>query len=102
MPVSQISIVNAFIMLIFTGWLVGARFKIRTDSNWPFIYYAVEVFFHQGMPGVLAPLPIYIAVVCALFLRFEFMSDPFRGLFRVAEAFGLAYVITALVGYVGF
>lgn len=94
--------VNAFIMLVFTAWLIGARFKIRADSNWPFIYYAVLVVFHQAMPGILSPLPIYIAVVCALFLRFEFMSNPFHGLFRLAEAFGLAYVITALIGIVDF
>jgi hypothetical protein len=88
-------------MLIFTAWLIGARFKIRPDSNWPFVYYTVLVFFHQSLPGVLTPMPIYIAVVCALFLRFEFMSNPFRGVFRFAEAFGLAYVITALFNYVG-
>ncbi len=98
---SQISTVNAYIMLVFTGWLIGARFKIRQDSNWPFVYYAVLVFFHQAMPGVLSPLPIYIAVVCALFMRFEFLSNPFHILFRLAETFGLAYVITALVGAVG-
>ena len=99
---SQVSIVNAAILLIFTAWLIGARFKIRTDSNWPFAYYAVLVVFHQALPGVLGPLPIYIAAICALVLRFEFMSRAFHALFRVAEVFGLAYVMTALVGYVGF
>lgn len=99
---SQISIVNAFIMLIFTGWLIGARFKLRNDSNWPFVYYALLVVFHQALPGVLSSLPIYIAVVCALFLRFEFMSKGFLVLFRLTEAGGLAYIITALIGYVGF
>jgi hypothetical protein len=99
---SQITLVNAFLILVFTAWLVGARFKIRADSNWPFVYYAVLVFFHQSLPGVLSPLPIYIAAVCALFLRFEYMSRSFRGVFRVAEVFGLAYIIMALISYVGF
>lgn len=99
---TQISIGNALFMLIFTAGLIGARFKLQADSNWPFVYYAVLVAYHQTMPGLLNPLPIYIAVVCALFLRFEFMSKSFRGLFRTAEACGLAYVITALIGYIGF
>ena len=99
---TQVTIVNAFIMLLFSSWLIGARFKIRPDSNWPFVYYAVLVFFHQSMPGVLGSLPIYIAVICALFLRFEFMSGPFRVLFRISEAGGIAYVIMALFSYVGF
>jgi len=100
--VSQVTVVNAAIVLLFTGWLIGARFKIRVDSNWPFVYYAVLVAFHQAMPGLFNSLPIYIAVLCALFLRFEFMSRAFRALFRFAEVFGLTYVITALIGFVGF
>ena len=99
---SQASVVNATVLLIFSAWLIGARFKIRSDSNWPFVYYFILVIFHQAMPGVLGPLPIYIAAICALFLRFEFMSRAFHALFRVAEVCGLAYVMTALVGYVGF
>ncbi len=99
---TQISIGNALFLLIFTAGLIGVRFKLQPDSNWPFVYYAVLVFYHQSMPGVLNSLPIYIAVVCALFIRFEFMSKAFHGLFRVAEVFGLGYIITALVGYIGF
>ena len=68
----------------------------------PGAHYALLVVFHQALPGVLSSLPIYIAVVCALFLRFEFMSKGFLVLFRLTEAGGLAYIITALIGYVGF
>lgn len=99
---SPIAIANAVVLLLFSVWLIMARFKIRQDSIWPFVYYALLVVFHQAMQGLLAPLPIYIAVVCALFLRFEFMSKAFRWVFRLAEAGGLTYVITALLGYVGF
>lgn len=98
---SAISIVNAAVLLIFTIWLIGARFSIRPDSTWPFAYYAALVVFHQAMQGLLAPMPIYIAVICALFQRFEFMSKPFRWIFRLAEAGGLVYVGIALFGFVG-
>ena len=35
---SPITTVNAAILLLFAGWLIGARFKIRADSNWPFVF----------------------------------------------------------------
>lgn len=98
---SPITTANAAVLLLFTFWLIAARFSIRPDSTWPFAYYAALVIFHQAMQGLLAPMPIYIAVVCALFLRFEFMSKSFRWIFRLAEAGGLVYVGMALFSYVG-
>jgi hypothetical protein len=98
--VSTISMGNAGLLLIFTGWLIGARFKLKPDSSWPFAYYAVLGVFHQAMPGMFSSLPLYIAAVCALFLRFEFMSRTFNILFRVVEAFALLYVMITLVEFI--
>lgn len=99
---SQITIVNAFLLMVFTGLLIVARFKIGSGSNWPFVYYALLVSFHQAIPGLFSPLPLYFAVVSALFLRFEYMSKSFSGMFRFCEMLSLGYVATALLGFIDF
>ena len=97
----EASTVNAVVVMLFTLWLIGARFAIAPQSNWPLIYYLVLVVFHLASYNLFSPFPIYLAVVCALFLRFEFLSKGFRTLFRGVEFAALVYIFITLVGAVG-
>jgi hypothetical protein len=81
-----------FILLVLTAWVVVGRFTRNLDSNWPLVYYLMVVAHLKAFDGGLNPYCVYVAVVCGLFLRFEFMGGPILKSFRVIELGALAYI----------
>lgn len=97
MELSNIGLVVAFALAVATVWLGLNRWSIKLDSNWPLIYYALLVAFSNSYPDLLNPYILYLAVICGLFLRFEFLNDRLVFLVRLLEILCFVHI-----GYVLF
>lgn len=80
------------VLLALTAWVVVSRFTRNLESNWPLVYYMVVVAHLKAFEGGLNPYVVYMAVLCGLFLRFEFMGGAVLKFFRVIELGTLTYV----------
>jgi hypothetical protein len=82
-----------------TVWLFTLRGRLQTESNWPLVYYLAMVFYQKTGGQFLEANFIYAGVVCAMMIRFEFMSLSFVKVFRFIEAICLIYVIWRCIDY---
>ena len=80
--------------------LVYMRPKIAPESNWPLLYFIGLVLYQKMFEDILNPYPIFIGVVCAGMIRFEFMNLRFLKYFRWLELLMLVYVTWQLFGYI--
>ncbi|MEJ5369582.1 MAG: hypothetical protein WHT08_14780 [Bryobacteraceae bacterium] len=78
-------------LLAGTVWLAASRLRMRLDNNWPLVYYFGAVVYLNTYHLVLNSYVVYIAVVCALLLRFEFMSERLVALVRFLEVGALVH-----------
>lgn len=85
MQISNIGLVLTFALTVATLWLGVNRFSMPTESNWPLAYYALLVALANSLPGLLQPEILYVAVVAALMLRFEFMNRRLTNCIRLVE-----------------
>lgn len=76
-----------------TAWLFTIRGRLQMESNWPLVYYLAMVFYQKTAGHFLEANFIYAGVVCAMMIRFEFMSAAVVKVFRFIEAICLIYVI---------
>ena len=90
--VTPFTLITAVLMGL-TIWLGMSRFRIKLESNWPLFYYLFLVGHLKAFEGGLDPYVVYVGVVSALLLRFEFLGGWFLKIVRVVEIFVLAYVI---------
>ena len=81
------------IMIILTLWLMRARFTSPIDTPWPMVYYFCLVLFVRAFEGEFNNYVIFAGVVCALFMRYEFMGGFILRLFRTGELLAHIYVI---------
>ncbi len=81
------------VLMGLTIWLGMSRFRIKLESNWPLFYYLFLVGHLKAFEGGLDPYVVYVGVVSALLLRFEFIGGWFLKIVRVTEIFVLSYVI---------
>jgi hypothetical protein len=80
------------VMFLMTAFTFFTRFRFRLDHNWPLVYYLAVVLFHQWVPGSINPWVLYVGVVLALLLRFEFMGGGFLTLMRAIELCVIAFL----------
>ena len=81
------------IIIAATIWVMRARFSSPIDVPWPLIYYFALVLFVRSNEGEFNNYWIFIGVVCALFLRYEFLGGVFLKIFRAGEFVVHLYVI---------
>lgn len=81
-----------------TVWLAVTRLRLRLDNNWPLVYYFAAVVYLNTYPLTLNPYVAYVAVICALLLRFEFLSERLVALVRIIEIVALAHMGWTLFG----
>ena len=85
-----------FVTMVVMGltiWLAWARFSMRSESNWPLFYYLAVVGYFKTFDGALNPYWVYVGVVNALFLRFEFLGGLAEKIPRFVEMVFLGYVL---------
>jgi hypothetical protein len=92
----------ALVAAAITAWLFGARGRTAEESNWPLLYYLAMVFYQKTGGQFLDANFIYAGVVCAMMIRFEFMSQRFVKIFRFLEAICLIYIIWRSLDFVFF
>lgn len=85
MEVSGIGLLLGFALAVATVWLGINRWSIKLDSNWPLVYYTLLVVYSGMYPEQLNPYVLYLAAVCGLFLRFEFMNERVCFFIRIVE-----------------
>lgn len=88
----NIGLLLSFILALATVWLALTRFRVQLDNNWPLLYYFVLVGYLNAYDLVLNAYVVYVAVVCALLLRFEFMNERIVFFFRIVEVAALAQI----------
>ena len=70
-----------------------ARFTSPIDTPWPMVYYFVLVLFVRSFEGEFNNYVIFFCVICALFMRYEFIGGLILRLFRTGELLAHLYVI---------
>lgn len=93
---SNIGIVFTAALLAAAVWLMATRFRLALDSNWPLIFYAGVVLFQNRFAGSMNAYAVYVAVMCALLLRFEFLNERLITLVRLIETICLLYLSWSL------
>jgi len=83
------------IVIALTVWLMRARFTSPVDTPWPMAYYTFLVIFVRSNEGEFNNYWIFAGVICALFIRFEFMAGLILKFFRTGEFVVHLYVIAA-------
>jgi len=74
-------------------FLIVYRYTGKVDSNIPLIMNLMigchMMSFEEGLP----PAWVYVALVCSLFLRFEFMNKGFIRMVRSVETIALGFIV---------
>lgn len=96
----NIGLLFSFLLLVGTAWLAIMRFRMRPDNSWPLTYYLCLVLFLNSYELVLNPYVVYVSVICALLLRFEFLNERLIFLVRIVEVSCLAFLGWQLMGAV--
>jgi hypothetical protein len=96
----NLGLLLSFLLTLATAWLAFIRFQTKPDNSWPLLYYFALVGYLNTYDLVLNPYVVYVAVVCALLLRFEFMNDRIIFLVRIIEVGSLMYIGYCLIGAV--
>lgn len=85
--------ITTMLLMALTATVMFMRYRIRTENSWPLIYYIALVAYTQKFDDIMSTIPVYIALGCALLLRFEFMSGWVLRMIMYVETAGLAYVL---------
>ncbi|HEU0121121.1 MAG TPA: hypothetical protein VFQ91_11400 [Bryobacteraceae bacterium] len=92
----------ALIACGLTTWLLVGRGRMAPENNWPLVYYLGMVFYQKTGGGFLDANFLYAGVVCAMIIRFEFMSPAVVKLFRFIEGICLVYIVWRCLEFVLF
>lgn len=87
--------VSTMLLVAFACWVIYIRTKGHSESNIPLFYYAVIVYYVVGWGDAtsLPPLLVYVSLILALLLRFEFMNTSFTKAVSVLECCGLTAIV---------
>jgi hypothetical protein len=85
--------ITTLLLLVITIVVLIWRYRTKPDNNWPPFYYIALIAFTQKFDEVLNANYVGVAVICALLLRFEFMSGGFLRFVMYLETVALGYVI---------
>jgi predicted membrane protein len=81
------------IFIILTLWIMRARFTSPIDSSWPLVYYFFLVLFVRSNEDNFNNTIVFVGILCALFMRYEFMAGFVLKVFRTGELLSHIYVI---------
>src|SRR5690242_20138212 len=87
--------VSTMLLVAFACWIIYLRTRGSIQSNIPLVYYGVIVYYIVGYSEYtrLPPLLVYVSLILALVLRFEFMNGTFTKIVSVLECCGLAGIV---------
>ena len=82
-------------LVVVTIWMAGVRSKLPNESNWPLVYWGLMIAYLRWSEDIMNPYVIYVGLLIALFIRFEFMAQGFIRVLYVVEWLCWGYVIVA-------
>jgi hypothetical protein len=85
--------VITFIMMVATAGVIWMRYRKTVENNWPLFYYLGIVVYLKAFDGSLEPLAVYVGMVAALFLRFEFLGGFILKSVKVVDLLILGYFL---------
>ena len=85
--------VCTLVLIGLTIAVIAARLRGLLESNWPLCYYALVIIYWQVFPGGLDPHWVFVGLVSAALLRFEFLGGVILTLVRVLEFCFFGYII---------
>jgi len=89
---SWINLCSALVFVL-TIWIMRRRFTEQPDWNRALYYYAGLVLYARGFEGVLQNNFVFIGIICALFIRFEFLGKQLLSAFRFLEFLVHCYIV---------
>ena len=86
---------STLLLVAFATWVIFIRTKGHSESNIPLFYYGLIVYYivAYGDYTSLPPMLVYVSLLLALLLRFEFMNGSFTKAVSVLECCGLAGIV---------
>ena len=93
MRIDSLADLVPLVVIGLTIWVMRARFTKPVDISWPLVYYMFLVIFVRANEGEFNNYWIFAGVICALFMRYEFMAGFILKAFRTGEFFVHIYVI---------
>ena len=90
--------VPTLLLVAFTVFVIYLHFKDRFDSNIPIIYYIFLVAWWVSGGEINPSYALYVALGCALLLRFEFMNRAMARIFKYAELVVLVFIGWQMLG----
>ncbi|MBI5085751.1 MAG: hypothetical protein HZB13_14270 [Acidobacteria bacterium] len=88
----NVGLLFTFLLLMGTLWLGMTRINMRLENNWPLIYDIALVVYLNTWDLILNPYVVYVAVVCALLIRFEFLNERIVFFVKVVEIIALTHI----------
>jgi hypothetical protein len=98
-PLTPFNVI-AFCILALTIWVALVRYSHGTSSNLPLLYWLGIVAHMKFFEGGYDPKWVFGGAVCALIVRFEFISPGLTKLFQLGELTAIGYVLWRTVGLI--
>lgn len=86
------------VMLILTLAMMWLRLSDHVTSNIPLGYMFVVMLYYRGFTGTLETWPVFLYLVCVVFLRVDVLTGLPQKTLRFVEFAFLAYILWRLVG----
>jgi hypothetical protein len=96
-PATPFNVINA-VILIFTIWVIFARYSHAFGRNLPLLYWAAVIAHTKFFGGGYDVRWVLGGTVCCLLLRFEFMNERLVRLVQAGEYLALGYVVWRTIG----
>jgi hypothetical protein len=92
--------ITTLCMFGLTVWVIWTRHRTQLENNWPLFYYITLVLYSNKFEEAINPGIVFVTVVMALLLRFEFLGGWLLQAVKVLESVGLVYIALRLIGLV--
>ncbi len=97
MDLGNTSLIATFALLMGASWIAFMRFRMKPDSSWPLVFYLVLVVYSNQHSQAVPPAVLYVAVVCGLLLRFEFLNERVIFFVKMVEVTCLVVIAWSLL-----
>jgi hypothetical protein len=96
-PLTPFNVI-AFCILGLTLWVALVRYSHGSSSNLPLLYWLGIVAHMKFFEGGYDPKWVFGGALCALIVRFEFLSNGLIKLLQLCELVAIGYVVWRTVG----
>ncbi|MBL8228619.1 MAG: hypothetical protein JNL98_09080 [Bryobacterales bacterium] len=92
--------ITTLCLLVLTIWVTWTRHRTQLENNWPLFYYLLLGIYSKKFEESFDPTVIFLTIVMAFLLRFEFLGGRPLLVVKVLESIGLVYIALRCIGLV--